>query len=93
MKKLLAAVLAVSASLPALAAPPGSADGPAVYKKNCAACHGADGKGTPTGPAIAGKSAKTVATIVNAHPPPMNAIQLTPDETAAVGRYVSSLKK
>jgi mono/diheme cytochrome c family protein len=93
MKKLLAAVLAVSASLPALAAPPGSADGAALYKTNCAACHGADGKGTPTGPAIAGKQAKTVATIVNAHPPPMNKIELTPDGTAAVGRYVSGLKK
>ncbi len=91
MKKLVAALLAVSASLPSLAAPPGAADGAAIYKKSCASCHGTTGKGA-TGPAIAGKPAKAVAAIVNAHPAPMNDISLTPDATAAVARYVSSLK-
>ncbi len=91
MMKVVAALLAVSASIPALAAPPGASDGAAVYKKSCATCHGAAGKGA-TGPAIAGKPAKAVAAIVNAHPAPMTDIQLTPDATAAVARYVSSLK-
>jgi hypothetical protein len=30
---------------------------------------------------------------VNAHAPPMDKIELTPDQIAAIGRYVSSLKK
>ena len=92
MKKILAAVLLVSASAPAWGAPPGSSDGAAIYKKNCAACHGASGQGA-TAPAIAGKQASAVAKVVNAHPPPMNKVELTADETAAVGRFVSTLKK
>ncbi len=91
MKKLIAALLAVSASLPALAGPPSAADGAAIYKKSCASCHGTTGKGAMA-PAIAGKPAKTVAAIVNAHPAPMTEISLTPDATAAVARYVSTLK-
>ncbi len=39
-----------------------AADGPAVYKAKCAACHGADGQGTAMAPAFTGndyvKSAK-----------------------------------
>jgi mono/diheme cytochrome c family protein len=91
MKKVVAALLAGFASLPVVAAPPGAGDGAAIYKANCASCHGTTGKGTP-GPAIAGKPAETVTAIVSAHPVPMNQIALTPDETAAVARYVSSLK-
>jgi mono/diheme cytochrome c family protein len=92
MKKILAAVLLASTVLPAWGAPPGGADGAATYKKACASCHGQNGQGG-TAPAIAGKSAKMVAAVVGAHPPPMDKIELTPDETAAVGRYVSGLKK
>jgi mono/diheme cytochrome c family protein len=91
MKKLIAAALLAAISSPAWAGPP-TADGAAVYKKNCASCHGADGNGG-SAPAIAGKQGSLVAGVVNAHPPPMNKIELTPDETAAVGRYVGSLKK
>jgi mono/diheme cytochrome c family protein len=92
MKKILAAVLLVSATAPAWGAPPSSTDGAALYKKNCAACHGANGQGA-TAPAVAGKSASSVAKVVSAHPPPMDKVELTPDETAAVGRFVSTLKK
>lgn len=92
MKKLLAAVLLVSASVPAWGAPPSSTDGAALYKKNCAACHGAAGQGA-TAPAIAGQQASKVAKLVSAHPPPMDKVELTADETAAVGRFVSTLKK
>jgi mono/diheme cytochrome c family protein len=69
-----------------------AADAPALYKKSCASCHGAEGKGG-TAPAIAGKPASAVAGVVSAHPPPMEKLELTPDQIAAVGRYVSSLKK
>jgi mono/diheme cytochrome c family protein len=92
MKKILAAVLLVSATGPAWGATPSSTDGAALYKKNCAACHGANGQGA-TAPAVAGKSASMVAKAVAAHPPPMEKVELTPDETAAVGRFVSTLKK
>jgi mono/diheme cytochrome c family protein len=84
-------VLAVLAA-PAWAGPPMTADAPATYKKSCASCHGDDGKGG-TAPAIAGKPTSVVAGVVNAHPPPMNKIELTPDQIAAVSRYVSALKK
>ncbi len=92
MKKTLVAALLACLSLPALAAPPGSADGAAVYKKSCASCHGADGKGG-TAKAIAGKSAREVAKALESHPAPADKLDLTPDQTAGVGRFVSSLKK
>jgi mono/diheme cytochrome c family protein len=92
MKKMLAAVLFLSATAPAWGAPPSSTDGAALFKKNCAACHGAGGQGA-TAPAIAGKPASTVAKVVSAHPPPMDKVELTADETAAVSRFVSTLKK
>jgi mono/diheme cytochrome c family protein len=68
------------------------AGAPATYKRSFASCHGADGKGG-TAPAIAGKPTSVVAGVVNAHPPPMDKIDLTPDQIAAVSRYVSALKK
>ena len=69
------------------------AAGKAVWDKlNCASCHGADAKGG-TGPAIAGKPTSAIVGVVTSHPPPMNKIELTNDEIAAVSRYVSSLKK
>jgi mono/diheme cytochrome c family protein len=84
-------VLAVLA-VPAWAGPPTTADAPATYKKSCASCHGAEGKGG-TARAIAGKPASAVAGVVSAHAPPMDKLELTPDQIAAIGRYVSSLKK
>jgi|WetSurMetagenome_2_1015567.scaffolds.fasta_scaffold160231_3 mono/diheme cytochrome c family protein len=92
MKRLLAAVVVVGLSGPAWAGPPATLNGPAIYKKACASCHGADAKGG-TGPAIAGKPTSAIVAVVTSHPPPMNKIELTNDETAAVSRYVSSLKK
>jgi mono/diheme cytochrome c family protein len=84
MKRVLAALVVVGLSAPAWAGPPATLNGPAIYKKTCASCHGADAKGG-TAPAIVG--------VVTSHPPPMNKIELTNDEIAAVARYVSSLKK
>ena len=95
MKRILVALVVLALSSTARAGPPMAADAPGLCKKNCASCHGAEGKGGTAAPAVAGKpaSAVAVAGVVNAHPPPMNKIELTADEIAAVGRYVSSLKK
>ncbi|MEI7703349.1 MAG: cytochrome c [Deltaproteobacteria bacterium] len=92
MKKIFAALLVASA-LPAWGAPPNAADGAAVYQKHCAMCHGAGGKGDTGVPPITGKSTATVAKVAAAHPPPADKLQITPDDAASVGRYVSSLKK
>ena len=94
VKRILAALVVLALSSPAWAGPPSAAEAPGLYKQNCASCHGAEGKGG-TAPAIAGKpaSAVAVAGVVNAHAPPMSKVDLTPDQIAAVGRYVSSLKK
>lgn len=92
MKRILAALVVLALSGPAWAGPPMTADAPALYKKSCASCHGPEGKGG-TAPAIAGKPASAVAGVVSAHAPPMDELELTPDQIAAIGRYVSSLKK
>jgi mono/diheme cytochrome c family protein len=91
MKRMLLPTAVLLLAGPAWAGPPVAADAPAIYKKGCASCHGADGKGG-SAPAIAGKPASAVSRVVTAHPPPMTKIELTPDEIAAVGRYVSTLK-
>lgn len=44
MREMMIAALAVAALFQATAA---GADGAAVFKNNCAACHGSDGQGTP----------------------------------------------
>jgi len=96
MKKLLAAIVALSVSGAAWAGPPTAANGAVIYKKECASCHGADGKGSkePAVPAIAGKSASAVAKVMTAgHPSKDKKIELTPDDTAGVARFVSSMKK
>jgi mono/diheme cytochrome c family protein len=92
VKRILAALVVLALSSPAWASPPSAAEAPALYKKSCASCHGAEGKGG-TARAIAGKPASAVAGVVNAHAPPMDKLELTPDQIAAIGRYVSSLKK
>jgi mono/diheme cytochrome c family protein len=92
MKRILTALLVAGLSGPAWAGPPATINGPAIYKKTCASCHGADAKGG-TAPAIAGKPTSFIAGVVTSHPPPMNKIELTNDEIAAVARYASSLKK
>ena len=86
MKRILAALVVLALSGPAWAGPPMTADAPALYKKSCASCHGPEDKGG-TAPASA------VAGVVSAHAPPMDELELTPDQIAAIGRYVSSLKK
>jgi mono/diheme cytochrome c family protein len=91
MKRLLVAAVVAAVGSPAWGAPPPTS-GADLYKKNCASCHGADGKGG-SAPAIAGKLPGDVAKVVTAHPPPMSKIELSADDTAANARYVGSLKK
>lgn len=92
MKRVLAVLVLLAVSAPAWAGPPPTLDGPGIYKRTCASCHGADGKGG-SGPAIAGKATGFTVGVVTSHPPPMAKVELTSDEIAAVSRYVSGLKK
>jgi cytochrome c551 len=87
MTRSILVVLALSLSVPAVAA-----DGAAVYKKQCASCHGASGEGG-SGPAVAGKQAAFVKEVVEFHPPPMTKLKLPGDETDAVAKYVAALAK
>jgi mono/diheme cytochrome c family protein len=70
-----------------------AADVPALYQKHCAACHGSRGQGDTATPPIAGMPAKAVEKAVNAHRPPMDKTGMTADEVAAMGRFISGLKK
>lgn len=85
------AILVVAALV--AAAPAVAADGAAVYKKNCASCHGPEGKGTPAGVSIVGKSAAFVKEVVEFHPPPMNKLKLPGGDVDAVAAYVAAFRK
>ena len=93
MKRILVAVALSCVSSALWAGPAQAADIPALYQKHCAACHGGNGQGGTATPAIAGMSASAVSKVVNAHPPPMDKTGMNADEVAAMGRYVSNLKK
>ena len=86
MKRILVAVVLWAG--PALAG-----DIPALYQKHCADCHGSRGQGGTATPIIAGMPADTVAKVVRNHPPPMEKTGMNADEVAAMGKYVSGLKK
>jgi len=53
MKKIVVSAMFL-AVFAAAAAPVMAADGASLYKSKCLMCHGAEGKGTPMGPAFAG---------------------------------------
>jgi mono/diheme cytochrome c family protein len=93
MKKLLVAAVLSGASISLGASPALAADIPALYQKHCGACHGASGQGGTATPPIAGMPAASVVKVVNNHPPPMDKTGMTVDEVAAMGRYVSGMKK
>lgn len=94
-------VAVVGAAGPASA----GADGAAVYAKQCAACHGPDGKGaTPAGKALQVKdlvvprwaapvSVAEIEKSVREGVPRMPALaaKLTPEEIAAVARYTQQM--
>lgn len=53
MKRIMGAGLALAVAL-AFSAPAMAADGAAIFKSKCSACHGQDGAGTPMAPAFKG---------------------------------------
>jgi len=70
-------------------------DGAALYKANCAACHGADGAGKPAAkiPAVAGKDeAATTKGITDTAKHPAKVKGLSADDVKAVAAYVKTLK-
>jgi mono/diheme cytochrome c family protein len=69
-----------------------AADGAAVYKKYCASCHGSDGQGG-SGKPVVGQSEAFIKEVVEFHPPPMDKMKLSAEDTGAVARFVASLKK
>ncbi len=89
MKRLLLAATLLAAGNAWAGAPNAN---PKLYEKACASCHGAAGKGG-SAPAIAGKKPGDVAKVVSSHAPPMDKMDLTPDEIAGIARYLGSLKK
>jgi mono/diheme cytochrome c family protein len=93
MKQVLVAVVLAGVSITLGAGPALAADIPSLYQKHCAACHGGYGQGGTATPAIAGMPAASVVKVVNNHPPPMDKTGMTADEVAAMGRYVSGMKK
>ena len=93
MKRILVAVVLSGVSTTFWAGPALASDIPALYQKHCAACHGGRGQGGTATPPIAGMPAAAVSKVVNAHPTPMDKTGMTADEVAAMGRYVSNLKK
>jgi cytochrome c6 len=96
-----AMVIVVGAAGPASA----GADGAAVYAKQCASCHGPDGKGaTPAGKALqvkdlvvprwaAPEAISAIEKAVREGVPRMPALaaKLTPEEIAAVARYAQQM--
>ena len=53
MKRTILSAFVLAATI-GFAASAMAADGAAIYKAKCVACHGAEGKGTPMGPGFAG---------------------------------------
>ena len=95
---LLAALLALQAASPEIAATPSPnpfADGSAVYAQKCMACHGDQGQGADGVPQLSGNDAVVgnptpVIAIVKhgRHGMPAFGGQLTTDEIAAVVTYI-----
>ena len=65
MKRTILSVFVLAATI-GFAASAMAADGAAIYKAKCVACHGAEGKGTPMGPGFAGSEfiASTDAAVI-----------------------------
>ena len=88
MKRIAIALFAVAFATTALAA-----DGAAVYKSKCAACHGADGKGSKVAPdTIAGKAADVSKKAIAEGKGKMKAVKLEAADVDAVAGFVAGLK-
>ncbi|MEW5822782.1 MAG: c-type cytochrome [Pseudomonadota bacterium] len=75
-----------------------------LYAQKCASCHGANGEGMGTFPALAGKPAALIGTMFkaydgNATVGPMSSMmwavtrEVTPMDVEKIGKYMESLKK
>jgi mono/diheme cytochrome c family protein len=70
-------------------------DGSALYKSNCAACHGADAAGKPAmkAPALKGKSGDDVTKTIDSNPKHASLKKkLTAEQVKAISDYVANLK-
>ena len=65
MKRIILSAFVLAATI-GFAASAMAADGAAIYKAKCVACHGAEGKGTPMAPGFAGSEfiASTDAAVI-----------------------------
>ncbi len=100
MKHVLVALLVIAfAVCIAVPQPALAADGAAIYKAKCAACHGAEGQGK-IGPALKGASLSngqitdllTKGDEAKKAPHKKGLSGLSPDDAKAVAEYVKSLK-
>ena len=89
-------LLLLALAAPALAL---AGEGADVYKSKCAACHGADGKGSPMGEklgvkSLVGTQADVVKVVTEGKPPKMTPYKdkLTAVQIKAVADHVKSLK-
>lgn len=88
MKRIVIALAAIAFATSALAA-----DGAALYKSKCAACHGADGKGSKMAPdSIAGKAADVSKKAINEGKGKMKAMKMEAADVDAVSAFVAGLK-
>lgn len=87
MKRIVTALFAVAFATAAFA------DGAAVFKSKCAACHGADGKGSKMAPdAVAGKAADVTKKAIIEGKGKMKAVKLEAADVDAVAGFVAGLK-
>jgi mono/diheme cytochrome c family protein len=95
MKRFFALAIVATMSMPLFAA-----DGAALYKAKCAACHGADGAKTIpamgvkplTAPEAKAKSLDQVVAVITKGQGKMKPVAVSPEEAKAVAGFVKTLK-
>jgi mono/diheme cytochrome c family protein len=88
----LAIAIALLIALPSLSW--AAEDGAALFKANCAMCHGANAEGKPAvkAPAIKGKTAADVTKALATPKHAAVAKKVNADQTKAIGDYLATLK-
>jgi len=95
MKRFFALAIVATMAMPLFAA-----DGAAIYKAKCSACHGADGtKAIPamgvkplTAPEAKAKSLDQVVAIITKGQGKMKPVAMSPEDAKAAATFVKSLK-